>query len=219
MLEYFLSKGFFQLPSLSDVVQQVATCAQLHDYDDVLLGFDGLVYLDHVVVAHLQQQIDFLHQLGLVGFISQHLLVQRFEGHELADQLMHGQVYLPKGTPAQHLADPVECHVCGGRPLRESECLGDLPHDVADLLGAGTESLEVSFLAESLLGLQQLPVERLFVDVGGHLPDLVLLLLSDQGLVVIVRVSLDSLNAGRKRLWICHGHRLLESRLALWPSR
>ena len=187
--ENLLRERLLQSASLSDIVEQVAASAQLHDDDDVFLSLERLVDLDHVVVPQLQQQVHFFHQLRLLHFVSQVRLVQRFEGHQLSDQLVHGQVDFAEGAAAEHFADPVESDVRGGRLLRGQERLFDLLHDRADLLGAGAEFGELTLDLDCLLGADDLAVEGLLVDVRGDSSDLLLVFLRDEAAVLSVRAQ------------------------------
>lgn len=79
LTENLLSEGFLQPPSFTHVVEQITTGAKLHYNDYVLLSLDGLIDLDNVVVAQFEQQINLLHQFGLLNFVSESLLVERLE--------------------------------------------------------------------------------------------------------------------------------------------
>ena len=100
LLKDFLGERFLQSAPLPHVVQQVATSAQLHHDDDVLLGLNRLVDFHHMVVAKFLKQSNLLHLLRLLYLVCECRLVERFESNELAYELVHGEVDFAKGAPA-----------------------------------------------------------------------------------------------------------------------
>lgn len=76
LLKNLLGIWLLESPTFAYVIEQVTTGTQFHDYDDVLVSLYRLVDLHHVVVAQFQKQVDFLHQLRLVGFVRQDLLIE-----------------------------------------------------------------------------------------------------------------------------------------------
>ena len=76
LLKYFFGIWLLQPPPFPDIVEQVSSGAQLHDDDDVLVGLDGLVNFDHVIMPEFQKEIDLLHQFLLLHLISKALLIQ-----------------------------------------------------------------------------------------------------------------------------------------------
>lgn len=190
LLENLLGIWLLESPTFAYVIEQVTTGTQFHDYDDVLVSFYRLVDLHHVVVAQFQKQVDFLHQLRLVGFIRQDLLIERFECHKLPDQLVHGQVNLTKRTTTQHLANSVEGDLGHRWDTFEFEGFMDELHNVSYLLRTGTQRVEIfDALLKSFLGFKNLAVECPFVDIRGNFPDCILIILSDQPLTFLLHLA------------------------------
>jgi len=143
LLEDFLCIGLLQPPPLPDIVKQVSTSAQLHDDDNVLLGLDRFINLDNMIMTELEEQVHFFHELLLLDLVGQALFVQRFQSHELPNQLMHGQVDLSEGSSAQHLADSVEGELSLGGVLDFVERGVHLLHYESDLLRTRRQPLKL----------------------------------------------------------------------------
>ena len=75
LLEDLLCIRFFKSSSFADIVQQVTSCTELHDNDDVLLSLNCFVNLDDVIVSHSEEQIDFLHEFMFLYFVCEAFLV------------------------------------------------------------------------------------------------------------------------------------------------
>ena len=76
LLEYLFCEWLLESSSLSDVVQQVTSCAKFHHNYDVLLCLDGFVDLDDMVVSEFEEEVDLLHQLVLLNLIGQAFFVK-----------------------------------------------------------------------------------------------------------------------------------------------
>ena len=105
LLEQVLRHVLLQLAPLAHVVEQVAARAHLHHEEDVLVRLERLVQpvrsargrlLNDVRVASALQDRDLLHDLLLGALVFQVLLVHRLYRDELARQLVHPQIHLPK---------------------------------------------------------------------------------------------------------------------------
>ena len=201
LLEDLLRDRLLQAPPLPHVVQKVTARTQLHYDDDVLLGLDGLVYLHYVVMTQLQQQIYFFHELLLLDFVREALLVERFEGYELSHQLVHGEVDLSEGATSKHFSDPVEVQRRLRCLLLGFEGIADLLHDEGDFLGPWAQLLNLLIEKLALLVMlfdyalrpQDLAEECFLVDVAGDLPDLRLVLFCNQRPIWHVQVRQVSL--------------------------
>lgn len=84
LLEDLLRDWLLQATPLPDVVEKVATRAQLHHDDYVFLRLDCLVDLDHVVMAELEQKVHLFHQLLLLYLVGQAFLIQGFQSNQLS---------------------------------------------------------------------------------------------------------------------------------------
>lgn len=103
-----LGADLVQLLSLSDVVEQVATGAELHAEQHVALGLEGLVQLDDALVSQSEEDAYFVHDFGFLLLVGHVLLVDALEGNELPAELVHAQADLSEGSSAQHLTSSVE---------------------------------------------------------------------------------------------------------------
>ena len=143
LTENLLREGLLEPPSFTHVVKQIATGAKLHYNDYVLLSFDSLIDLDYVIVAQFEQQVDLLHQFSLLHFVGEGLLVERLERDQFPHELVHGKVDFAESATAQHLPNPVERDIGDRRLLGQLEGSLNFLHDVADLLGARAELVEL----------------------------------------------------------------------------
>lgn len=107
-LEYISSLVLCQMLALLDQVVQVASARVLHDHHDVLLVFEYLIEPDYIGVADLLEDVDLLEDL-LPGILVLELAeLDHLDGHELASQLVYGQVHLPEGSITNLLHELVE---------------------------------------------------------------------------------------------------------------
>jgi len=66
----------------------------------VSLSLEGLIKLDHVGVAHVEQERNFVHNFELLLLFAQEFLVYRLQSHELAGELVHAQIDLAESSSA-----------------------------------------------------------------------------------------------------------------------
>ena len=108
LLEEHLGQWLIQLLPLSHEVQQIASCAELHDEHDVPSRLESLIQLDDRVVPQFEQDTDLVHDLGPLLLLRQVLLVDRFDSDQLSRKLVHTQVHFTESTSPKHLARSVE---------------------------------------------------------------------------------------------------------------
>lgn len=124
LFEEVFGNLFSQLPSLADICQKVATCAELH-HEAYMLGCLKSVIQPHdTLVVWLLENCKFLHHLLLLLIFSsirygyllilvwfralKKFFVDRFNSYQLFTHFMCGQVYFTESTSAQNTANSIE---------------------------------------------------------------------------------------------------------------
>jgi hypothetical protein len=124
LAEDVLREVFLELPSSTDIRQQVAAAADFHDVDGVRVRVEALVQAHDVLVAGALQNVVLLHDLFEGALIRHVSLVDGFQRNELASEAVDGQVHLTKRSFAYHFADFVVVY------LRLEDLVGDVREDV-----------------------------------------------------------------------------------------
>uniref|UniRef100_A0A7S3ITU3 Uncharacterized protein n=1 Tax=Strombidium inclinatum TaxID=197538 RepID=A0A7S3ITU3_9SPIT len=144
LLKEVLCVVFLELSALANVTEEVATLAELHDEANVLLGFEGVVEANDVVVVALLQDGDLLHDLLLLlGLTLQNLLLDRLDSDQVFAHLMARQVHFTEGSLSENSAHPIE--LVGAR-LHLAELSEVQAHHALHLLDIGVVLLELLLL-------------------------------------------------------------------------
>ena len=87
-----------QLSPLPDIIEQIATWTQLHDYHMMLVCLECLQYFDVVWVSQTFQYVYFIHYFLLLRFFFHEIHVYAFYGHQFSSEPMKSQIDLSKGS-------------------------------------------------------------------------------------------------------------------------